>query len=379
MATSATATKMWSRVAAQLNGRTGKQCRERWLNQLKPGIRRGAWTAEEERILHEVHAQLGNKWVAIAERLPGRTDNCVKNHWNSMLRKRQRREGASRADAGYGVRLVRQCAVPGSYGIVLGHTSASAMASSSLPSTVMRQTSSVGDRTPSRPSTPVRSAKLCISNLVSGTQGQDDGVQNTSQYQEGAVSGYPSVGKAGDEPAELPPGCAYTLGPPSPVTPGGLVRSTSRAESDHLVWTPLSTTGDYDSLHTHGSCREMSELSHPLHVSLDPGEVIRVEEVQRKRMRYSTDADCNRRGSPGDNSLAALATVACNIPPSPLTPESRPSYTTHSHSRSASPSPLGRTLFSGSSSEMSRAHDVPTDAMLHMHFSSLHAPRSAPH
>ncbi len=92
-----TPTKMWSRVASQLSGRTGKQCRERWLNQLKPGIRRGQWTDEEELILHTAHAELGNKWVAIAQRLPGRTDNCVKNHWNSMLRKRQRREAALRS------------------------------------------------------------------------------------------------------------------------------------------------------------------------------------------------------------------------------------------------------------------------------------------
>lgn len=94
---SSTPTKMWSRVASQLHGRTGKQCRERWLNQLKPGIRRGQWTDEEELVLRSAHEELGNKWVAIAQRLPGRTDNCVKNHWNSMLRKRQRREAAMRS------------------------------------------------------------------------------------------------------------------------------------------------------------------------------------------------------------------------------------------------------------------------------------------
>ncbi|CAN8074573.1 unnamed protein product [Agarophyton chilense] len=84
----------WSRVAHHLPNRTGKQCRERYLNQLRPGIRRDPWTMHEERILHQFHARLGNKWVAIARHLPGRTDNCVKNHWNSMLRKRQRRHAA---------------------------------------------------------------------------------------------------------------------------------------------------------------------------------------------------------------------------------------------------------------------------------------------
>lgn len=88
--------KTWSRVAADLTNRTGKQCRERYINQLAPGIKRGPWSAEEERILHEAHRELGNKWVDIAKRLPGRTDNCVKNHWNSMLRKQLRRENAMR-------------------------------------------------------------------------------------------------------------------------------------------------------------------------------------------------------------------------------------------------------------------------------------------
>lgn len=86
--------KMWSKVASNLPGRSGKQCRERWLNQLQPGIKRGAWTDTEEETLRLAHDELGNRWVQIALRLPGRTDNCVKNHWNSMLRKQQRREAA---------------------------------------------------------------------------------------------------------------------------------------------------------------------------------------------------------------------------------------------------------------------------------------------
>lgn len=94
--------KTWSKIASQLPGRSGKQCRERWLNQLQPGIKKEAWNDEEERILHEAHGRLGNHWVAIAKLLEGRTDNCVKNHWNSMLRKRQRREKAARRSAGKG-------------------------------------------------------------------------------------------------------------------------------------------------------------------------------------------------------------------------------------------------------------------------------------
>ncbi|QCD90798.1 myb proto-oncogene protein [Vigna unguiculata] len=68
--------------------RCGKSCRLRWTNYLRPDIKRGQFTEEDERIIINLHSVLGNKWSKIAAHLPGRTDNEIKNYWNTHIRKK---------------------------------------------------------------------------------------------------------------------------------------------------------------------------------------------------------------------------------------------------------------------------------------------------
>lgn len=88
--------KKWSVIASKMAGRISKQCRERWVNALNPEINKGPWTEDEDYIIEKAHEQFGNKWSRIVAVLKKhgfvRTDNGVKNHWNSTMRRERERK-----------------------------------------------------------------------------------------------------------------------------------------------------------------------------------------------------------------------------------------------------------------------------------------------
>ena len=82
--------RKWKSIAEHIPGRTGKQCRERWMSHISPDLKNPDWTEAEDRELERLHAMYGNKWAKLTAFFPGRPPNAIKNRWNCLLRKTNR-------------------------------------------------------------------------------------------------------------------------------------------------------------------------------------------------------------------------------------------------------------------------------------------------
>ena len=80
--------KGWTKIAVNFPGRIGKQCRERWHNHLCPNIVKRKWTLQEDLLIVKLYMKFKTRWCEIARRVPGRSDNQIKNRYNSNLKKR---------------------------------------------------------------------------------------------------------------------------------------------------------------------------------------------------------------------------------------------------------------------------------------------------
>jgi len=99
--------RKWSVIAQHVPGRIGKQCRERWLNNLDTSVKKTPWTQEEDDLLLRYQAQLGNRWCEISKLLPGRPENSVKNRYNSLVARNRGKEAKKSQSTGDAAGLLK--------------------------------------------------------------------------------------------------------------------------------------------------------------------------------------------------------------------------------------------------------------------------------
>lgn len=103
--------KNWAGVANDVRGRTSKQCRERWFNHLDPSLKRGNYTAEEDRLIVEQQALLGNRWSVISGMLPGRTEDMVKIRFKALARRQDKEGMNTRSQYKHGSNQNSKCSI----------------------------------------------------------------------------------------------------------------------------------------------------------------------------------------------------------------------------------------------------------------------------
>jgi hypothetical protein len=262
--------KTWAIVAGALPMRTGKQCRERWHNHLDPAINKGEWTEEEDLQLIEVHRAMGNRWADIAKAIDGRTDNQIKNRWNSALRRELRKLN----------RVVSK-----QPDLVKAMAAATAAVSAANSSSELKEFPAEAEAASSSPSAegddgPGLKRRQHSAALVSATSALVIETACTSPLElDKSLSSPPGVSEADTRNAEqllahvAQLRTKWTAAPP-PGPGGELSEQAAEVVGQHVDW-------------LHAFCRQLVEQSLMLQRQPKPGG----DESKRKRKRRSTKVD----------------------------------------------------------------------------------------
>ncbi|OEL24309.1 Transcription factor MYB86 [Dichanthelium oligosanthes] len=237
----------WSSVP-KLAGleRCGKSCRLRWINYLRPDLKRGTFSQEEEDLIIHLHSLLGNKWSQIAAQLPGRTDNEVKNFWNSYIKKRLRERGIDPATH-------QPLAEPG------GATATAAGACRAVFGDVDLIPTTTPLQAPFADPMPLDGVKLPLEWPVAGTAAPSSSLSRSSCYLQGGCFDMDALHQH----------CAGAV--PAPVVPSASSSSTltSMAEAEHcntnvasagLPWLELGPNAVADAGHVDSYAGALDEL-----------------------------------------------------------------------------------------------------------------------